>query len=639
VQLAASTSRYQYESFAALAVSNGSYYIEVRAVSGAGGYTLDWSVADAQVVKDGDSIHGYLSDSHNHNSDWYKVRLNGGASADIFTARAHTGASPDIDLYFMDLWSEYSFWYDVSWWSDPDEQIEAQASYTGWYYLQVSDFVGVGNYTLNITVTSGTGDADREPAGARDVPYNSSVFSSVDMAYDHYDWYSFTLGHGETVTAVMRLDPAPHDMFAMSILGADMSTLASRTNFVDGTPPSLDRTITLQEAAPANGTYYMVVLAKVGLRDTIVDLSDADARSDYMLNIGFSDHPPAPKNHPPRALLPGVDVRFDANSNYTLDVGSLFTDPDKDTLRYSASGNGSIGVAFAASGSATLAPETYWYGAVNITISATDPDGLNASVYVNATVRKVPFLPVLDGRSPAEPNLTGVNGTTLSFLVSAHDPNRQVLSYRWLVDGADQGRNANVIDWKVPGPAGLFAVEAVVSNADGTLTVLWNVSATAKPPMKVSIVTPFNHTAVKEGDKVTFYAVAPDIAPADLPNISFKWYAGTVRLSGLAQFSTTSLPVGEDNVTVIVTDARDPSAGGRAGITVYVEKRVRGTDYAATLTAAAILLVVAAALGVFIYFRRRGRPGRPAPKREDGDVRRSKKKTARRKERARAHER
>ena len=639
VQIAASASRYQYEAVAALAVANGTYYIEVRTISGAGGYTLDWSVGAAQVVRNGDSIHGYLADSLNHNSDWYRVQLNGGASADIFTAQAHTGATPDIDLYFMDLWSEYSFWYDVSWWSDPDEHVEAQATYTGWYYLQVSDFSGKGNYTLNITVTPGTGDADSEPAGARPVPYNSSFYSSVDMAHDHYDWYRFTLGHGETLIAEMRLDPAPHDMFAMSILGADMSTMASTTNFDSGGPPALNRTITLQEVAPADGTYYIVVLAKVGLLDTIVDLSDANAKGDYTLTVGFSAHPPAPKNHAPVPLGPRIDVAFDANSNYTLDVTGLFTDPDNDTLHYSALGNGSIGVDFGASGNATLAPASYWYGTDNFTINATDPGGLGASVYVNATVRKVPFLPVIDGRTPADTNVTGVNGTALSFLVSAHDPNHQGLSYRWLVNGADQGVNANVFSWKVPGPSGAFAVQAAVSNADGALSVSWNVTATAKPAIRVSIVTPFNHTAVKEGDRITFYAVAPDIAPADLINISFMWYLGTARLSELAQFSTTSLPAGEDNVTVVVTGINDTSESGRTSITVYVEKKEQRADYTAAFIVAALLLAAAGAIGFTLYSRRGGRPGRPVPVPGDGDMRRSKKKTARSKERARARKR
>ena len=636
-QVAASASNFQYEAVSALAVAGGIYYLEVRAVNGAGSYTLDWSAAPAQAVKDGDEIHGLLSDSGNRNADWYRVQLRGGPAPDIFKASMHEDAGAFFDLYFMDLWSEYSLWYDLSWWSDPDESVEAQATYAGWYYLWVSCYRGRGNYTLRITVTPGSGDGDSEPAGARLVPYNSSFYDSVDMAQDHYDWYRCELASGETVRASLRLDPAPTDMFALSILAGDLGTLEDgmRTNFVPANPPAvarLDRTIALQKAAPAAGVYYIVVMARVGLSANPEDLSDHNARSDYMLAVNLSAHAPGPSNHAPRALLPGTAVSFNANTTYELDLGALFEDPDGDPLRYAPAGNGSVRLNFSRPGKAVLAPDEYFSGRVNFTLNATDPEGLSASLWVDAEVRKVPFPPVIFDRSPSSPALSGANGTTLQFSVSARDPNRQLLSYAWSADGADLSVNGNVLSWKVPKGAGASVIRCTVGNADGNASTSWTVTATEKPPLRVTIVTPLNNTAVREGDRVTFYAVVPGASPAEQAGLSFAWSLDGAPLSSAAQFSTTSLPQGKNTIVVTVSRTAAPAESGTAGVVVFVEEGGAGTDYTVIIVAAAIIVALGAALGTLAVVRgaRRARLAAGGEDGRDRERRRSRKKSRKR---------
>jgi len=629
-QVAASLSNFQYETVSALAVATGAYYLEARTENGSGSYVLNWSVGAAQVIKDGDEIHDVLSDSGNRNANWYRVQLRGGPQPDLFKATLHEDAGAFFDLYFMDLWAEYSLWYDISWWSDPDESVEAQATYGGWYYLWVSDYTGKGNYTLNVTVTPGAGDGDSEPAGARMVPYNSSFYDRVDMAYDHYDWYKCELSAGETVKAVLRLDPAPADMFALSVHGADLSTLEGgmRTNYVDGTPPRLDRTVTVEKVVAAAGTYYVVVMARVGLRDTIKDLSDKNARSDYMLAVNLSAHPPGPTNHAPRALTAGATAAFDANTTYELDLAALFSDPDGDTLRYAASGNGSVGVDLSKAGKALLVPDEYYVGRVNFTLNATDPEGLNASVWVDVLVRKVPFPPVIFDRTPSSANISGVNGTTASFSVSARDPNHQMLTYIWSVNGVDLAVSANVLDWKVPGPTGAYVIRCRVTNADGTASTSWNLTATPKPPLRVNVITPLNNTAVKEGEKVTFYAVVPGLPPAELAKLTFSWSLRGTLLSSLPQFSTSTLPPGESKIKIEVTNTADPAEKGTASVTVFVEENEAQTDYTMIFLAVGILAVAAAAVGYFVYSRGARRTD-AAEDEGERDPRRSRKKTDR----------
>ena len=346
-QVVSSTSNYRYDSFKALAVLTGTYYLKVEVKSGSGGYTLDHWVGEAQTVTGGMTINGYLTENTNRPSDWFRVQLTGGAAAQRFVASMHEDATALFDLYFMDLWSGYSFWYDLSWWSDPDESVEAVATYTGYYYLQVNAFKGYGNYRLDITVSSATGHADGEPSGALAVPYNSSLSGHVDMALRHYNMFKAELAQDEVLSASVRLDPQPSDLFALSLLRPDLATLEGKTNYITGTggeADSLSRTVTVSKAAPAAGTYYVVVMAKSGLMPDIRDLSDKNAASDFVLTVNLSLHAPPPDNDPPVASVPGIEAAIDENGRYELDLSTLFSDPDGDTLRYASQGGSRVSV-------------------------------------------------------------------------------------------------------------------------------------------------------------------------------------------------------------------------------------------------------------------------------------------------------
>jgi len=431
---------------------------------------------------------------------------------------------------------------------------------------------------------------------------------------------------------VLRLDPAPTDMFALSVLGADLSTLEGgmKTNFVDGTPPRLDRTVTLEKAVASAGTYYVMVMARVGLKDTIADLSDQNAQSDYMLALNMSAHAPGPTNHAPRALAPGATVAFDANTTYELDLLALFEDPDNDTLRYASAGNGSVRLDLSKAGKAVLRPDEYYVGRVNFTLNATDPEGLVAAVWVDATVRKVPFPPVLYDRTPSSVNITGAYGTDVQFSVSARDPNHQMLTYAWSANGANLSVSANVLVWKVPAPGGIYYIKCTVTNSDGTASTYWNVTATAKPVISVNIFTPLNNTVVKEGDKVTFYAVVPGLAPAALEKLAFAWSLDGARLSTAAQFSTSSLPPGQNTVEVTVTNLSDPADNGRSSVTVFVEEVETPADYTMIIVVAVIFAIAVAVLGVFVYSRGARRADEDGDEEPARDRRRSKRKARKR---------
>ena len=644
-----SNSTYRRDTLNELAVVSGTYYIEVNATSGNGNYTLDYSAGPPPVVRDGTTIRGSLANNTNRNANWYRVHLSGGAPADLFCATMHEDGTQNFDLYFMDLWSGYSFWYDISWASDPDERVEAVATYTGYYYLKVYDYLGAGSYTLNITVApAASGHAASEPAGARSVLYNSSFNGRVDMAMEHYNWYKAALAQGETITASMRLDPQPSDMFALSILQPDLGTLEgrSRTNFVDGTPPALARTVTVSRTAPAAGTYYIVAMAKVGLEPSIADLSDRNAASDYVITVNMSAHIPAPVNHPPVASPVGMSVEVDRNTAYKYDIGRIFSDPDGDALRFTVGGAAHISVQIDSGPyNASFIPAHNWYGSENITITAADPYDTCATAWINMTVRHNALPPEILERSPVELAVNAQVGTTLQFGVFAQNPDAGPVVYAWKAGGAALPSSLNYTYWKVPVDNGTVEINVTASAGDLSSSAAWTVNCRPRPALVVSITNPFNNTKVEQGKRVSFNAVLPQIPGSETANFGFFWHLGNEIIGEGPSISTTALGAGANTVEVRVQNKTDPAQNGRASVVVFVSKK----DGAASnpmdfvIGVAALAVAVCAVTGIVALAMRKRSAGKRerdgAGDEDDGRQRRRARRMSRERKRARKEKR
>ena len=638
-----SNSTYRYDSLKELALVSGTYYVEVATVNGSGNYSLDYSTGPAPIVMGGMTLRDTLTNTTNRNTNWYRVLLKGGAGAEMFTATLHEDPGVNFDLYFMDLWSGYSLWYDISWGSDPDERVEAVATYTGYYYLKVYDFRGVGNYMLNITVEPASGHAESEPPGARAVSYNSSQSGHVDMAMEHYSWYKAELAQGETITASMRLDPQPSDMFALSVLQPDLRTLDgwSKTNYVDGAPPTLARIITISRTAPTAGTYYIVAIAKVGLMPNIADLSDRNAASDYILTVNMSAHVPPPTNHPPVASPPGIAVDIDQNSVYDYDLGKIFSDPDGDDLRFTVSGAVHVDVEVnATSRKASFVPTHNWHGNENITIVASDPYDACATAWVNITVAHVALPPEILEKAPVEDKFNGTNGSVLRFRVLARDPDGAPVRYSWKAGGAPLASTVNYTDWKVPSDGGTVEINVTVSGGELSSSAVWLVTCNPRPALKVVITNPFNNTAVEQGARVVFNAVTPTIPASDMASYEFSWYIGDKQIGEGASFCTTALPAGTNTVELWVQNISEPTQKGWASVVVFVKKRPAAADNLPymIIAGAAIVGVLAAAMAMVLLSRRRGAmPDEADARREDERSQRERRRMKRkRRERMRA---
>ena len=144
---------------------------------------------------------------------------------------------------------------------------------------------------------------------------------------------------------------------------------------------------------------------------------------------------PAMTNSPPKVASTPQPVSFPEDTKYTsLDLKTLFTDDEQDSLTYSFSGASNINVTIA-SGVATLTPKKDWNGKETIRFSAKDPYNTNVAnadvpVTVNAVndwptvVKYIPDFSMLEGTQKTGTKLDDVFAdidSSLTFSATGND--------------------------------------------------------------------------------------------------------------------------------------------------------------------------------------------------------------------------
>ena len=111
----------------------------------------------------------------------------------------------------------------------------------------------------------------------------------------------------------------------------------------------------------------------------------------------------------------------------SVDVESYFSDPDGDTLTYSASSS-ATGVATVSVSGSTVAITAVSPGEASVTVTATDPGGLSAAQSFVVTVERANQAPVAAGTVPAQ---TVTKGDSQSVNVESYfsDPDGDTLTY------------------------------------------------------------------------------------------------------------------------------------------------------------------------------------------------------------------
>ena len=237
-------------------------------------------------------------------------------------------------------------------------------------------------------------------------------------------------------------------------------------------------------------------------------------------------------NQPPVAVEELEPIVLHVGDEHAVDVTHYFSDPDGDTLMFSAfSQNSAVATASVSGSSATITAVSA--GSATISVSATDPGGLSARIGIEITVQEeplaaVPAAPVdveafIGPDGPAvlwepPPPVAGVVVT--DYEVSWRDDVDRVWSQADLVGGGALARSWAPMVAAVPGRTYEFRVRAL----SGTDAGPWSEPATIGVPALQTPSSPLDVEAFigPDGPAVLWEPPAP-VAGADITRYDVSW--------------------------------------------------------------------------------------------------------------------
>lgn len=603
-----SRTRDQFETVSIVAPMAGRYYFRVYLFNGTGSYNLMVTLYTPTSVIDGGVYNGYVKQSSDHATDWYKVYLKGGDPAQTVSANLSFTASGNLDLNLQDLWAKNMLYYvNVSWgMASTAERAYGVASYTGFYYIKVYAFYGWSDYTLKVDLGHASTDNDNDPAHARLLEYNTTWSDHVDQSRDKYDWFQVRAQPQENITLGLKLQNGWHDIFSLFLLDADLNVITEKTNYVFTPAKGTVADIQYWDIVDG-GAYYIVVTAKVALASNPDDLSDANAAADYRLVVNMSKHPPKPPNKAPtvRTGHENQAVSMLEDSSYHGNLNDWFQSNDGDQLSYTVKVvDGELTASADSSGLMTLIPVMDWYGTAHLNVTASDPGGLKAYLNVRVEVLKRAHPPVIEAYGPAR-NAKLPEGKPQTFYVNATDKDSTVLFYNWSLDGADLSRPVrDFVYTPAYGSAGPHTVVAKVTDGMNLVTWEWDVTVTHtnRGPTIVSVL-PKNGTSFDEGKKVHLASVSTD---PDQDRLTYEWREGLQIVASGAGNSSDVDQGFSTGTHILVLTVSDPSGAlATTEVTFKVRPKGLGADWIVYAVGAMVAALVAVA--IFLFSRRRSR--------------------------------
>ena len=312
----------------------------------------------------------------------------------------------------------------------------------------------------------------------------------------------------------------------------------------------------------------------------------------------------AASNRAPVVVLAIQVHTLQLNDSHGIAVQSYFSDPDGDTLTYSASSS-DTGVATFRWTDTSLTFLSVAAGTATITITATDPGGLTATQNVSITVSAGSnTAPTTVGTIPAQTLTVGGSDATVQLSGYFSDPDGDVLLY-----GATSSSSAVVSVSVSASMATLSAVATGTATITATVTDPGGLTATQSISVTVNAASNRAPTAVGtipsqtvpvDGGDATFelsgYFSDPDGDSLLYSGTSSNSAIATVAVS--ASIATiTPVATGAATITVTVTDPGGLTATQSVSVTVSAGSNtppsVVGTIPALTMDAGDTATVVA----------------------------------------------
>ncbi len=378
-----------------LAHMNGTYYFQIKAHSGTTDYTLMVTLGTPQTLVPGTPVSGSAAAGSQDRGFFYRFWMEGNVSgrsqaAMVNLTQSNSGAR--LELYLLDIANHFSSQsYNESSNTQNRRSVAAAASYTGWYYINVRTNQGSTDYTLELSLFDVSSDGNNDPKSASPASRNAHINGVVNKAWDHYDWYAYTMRANDNL--IINVTRYGSDQFNVSVYNSEMAFLTSRINeaYYYGYPYTTSYVNFTTPSSLRDEVFYIVVACT---RDFVSGpgggYTDNEASLSYWLNISSP-------NHPPVITAPFENVVVDEDESYLLYPLNHFSEIDGDPLSFTVTSTGGNiqGEYDAQTGVLSVHGAPNWYGRETAYVNAIDTGNMKTSQILNVTVNSVEDPPIV----------------------------------------------------------------------------------------------------------------------------------------------------------------------------------------------------------------------------------------------------
>ena len=361
-------------------------------------------------------------------------------------------------------------------------------------------------------------------------------------------------------------------------VGGDSLTIDASSYFSDPDGDSLSYSFSFSDSSKMNASvtgstafFTGVAAGTVTVTVTATDTGNLTATQTFTLTVSTQNQAPATVG-----TISDQTVTVGGSAT-TVDVSSYFSDPDNDTLTYTASSSDTAKVTVSVSNT-TISITAVAAGTTTITVTATDPGSLTATQTFSVTASQPNHPPVAVGTIPDQS--LAVGGASVSLDVSSYfnDPDSDALSY------AFSSSDTNKLNASITGSTLLFTgvdtvtVTITVTATDtsdlfASQTFSVSIGSQNRPPVAVGTI-PDQSLAV--GGAAVSVDVSSYFNDPDGDALSYAFSSSdTNKLNASITGSTllfTGVDEGSITITVTATDTSDLFASQTFSVAVSSQK-------------------------------------------------------------------